>query len=247
MSVPLRSANRLATGFVVELGSQQDYPGPLSDVEALVSPIPVLRPEVWRLARAVADRAAGSVNDVLRLAIPTRQVRVEKAWLAAGEPAALPEVAVARDPRLRARRRRDGAGRGRRFALAVEPGVVRLPSGAWTGRWAVTLARAAARTVASGATAIMVVPDYRDQDQLAAALAELLPAEIGGTLGRAAAEPGSLPGAAARRRRPRWSSSARGRPCTRRPRSSASSRSGTTAIRCSASRSARTCTRVTRP
>lgn len=72
VTVPLRSANRLATGFVVELGSQQDYPGPLSDVEALVSPIPVLRPEVWRLARAVADRAAGSVNDVLRLAIPTR-------------------------------------------------------------------------------------------------------------------------------------------------------------------------------
>ena len=89
VSVPLRSAGRLATGFVIDLASQQDYPGPLSDIEALVSPIPVLRPEVWRLARAVADRAAGSANDVLRLAIPTRQVRVEKAWLAADEPATL--------------------------------------------------------------------------------------------------------------------------------------------------------------
>jgi primosomal protein N' (replication factor Y) len=177
VSVPLRSANRLATGFVVELASQQDYPGPLSDVEALVSPIPVLRPEVWRLARAVADRAAGSVNDVLRLAVPTRQVRVEKAWLAAGEPAALPETTAPDITGYPAGIVESALAEGRRFALTVEPGVVRLPSGGWTGRWAVTLARAAARTVASGATAIMVVPDYRDQDQLAAALAELLPAE----------------------------------------------------------------------
>lgn len=177
VSVPLRSANRLATGFVVELGSQQDYPGPLSDVEALVSPIPVLRPEVWRLARAVADRAAGSVNDVLRLAIPTRQVRVEKAWLAAGEPAALPEVTAPAIPGYAPGAVEGALAEARRIALSVEPGVVRLPSGAWTGRWAVTLAQAAARTVASGATAIMVVPDYRDQDQLAAALAELLPPE----------------------------------------------------------------------
>ena len=98
VSVPLRSANRMAGGFVVELGTQRDYPGPLSDVDALVSPVVVLRPEVWRLARAVADRAAGSANDVLRLAIPTRQVRVEKAWMAAGEPAALPAVASPKIP-----------------------------------------------------------------------------------------------------------------------------------------------------
>src|SRR3954466_4435342 len=82
VTVPLRSANRLATGFVIELSEQQDHPGPLSDVESLVSPVPVLRPEVWALVRAVADRAAGSANDILRLAIPPRQVRVEKAWLA---------------------------------------------------------------------------------------------------------------------------------------------------------------------
>src|SRR5690554_4481926 len=82
VSVPLRSAKRMATAYVVELAADADFPGPLSEVAAVVSPVPVLRPEVWRLARAVADRAAGSANDVLRLAIPPRQVRVEKAWLA---------------------------------------------------------------------------------------------------------------------------------------------------------------------
>ncbi|MEO5920052.1 MAG: primosomal protein N' [Pseudolysinimonas sp.] len=178
VSVPLRSANRMASAFVVEVTSQQDYPGPLSDVDALVSPIPVLRPEVWRLARAVADRAAGSANDVLRLAIPTRQVRVEKAWIAAGEPAALPALTPPEISGYAAGAVEDALAAGSRFALSVEPGVVRLASGAWTGRWAVTLAQAAACTVAAGTTAIMVVPDYRDQEQLAAALAELLPSEL---------------------------------------------------------------------
>jgi primosomal protein N' (replication factor Y) len=177
VSVPLRSAGRLATGYVIELGSQQDYPGPLSDIEALVSPIPVLRPEVWRLARAVADRAAGSANDILRLAIPTRQVRVEKAWLAAGEPAALPAYTVPVPAGYAPGALEEAIDGGRRVALSVEPGVEHLPSGAWVGRWAITLAAAAARTLASGSTALMIVPDYRDQDQLAAALAEVLPAE----------------------------------------------------------------------
>jgi primosomal protein N' (replication factor Y) len=178
VSVPLRSANRLATGFVIELASQQDYPGPISDIESLVSPIPVLRPEVWRLARAVADRAAGSANDVLRLAVPTRQVRVEKAWIAAGEQPAHRVVDVPPFEGYPPDAVESALTEGRRFVLAVEPGVIRLPSDVWAGRWAVTLAHAAAHTVASGASAIIVVPDYRDQDQVAAALAELLPAEM---------------------------------------------------------------------
>lgn len=186
VTVPLRSASRLAQGFVVELGHQQDYPGPLSDVDAVVSPIPVLRPEVWTLARTVADRAAGSVNDVLRLAVPPRQVRVEKAWLArtaetaadeppseAADDSAQPPITDFAEGALEAI-----LDEGRRVALAVRPGVVALPDGSWVGRWAVTLAQAAARTVQGGASAILVVPDYRDQEQLAAALAALLPAGL---------------------------------------------------------------------
>ena len=175
VSVPLRTANRMVPAYVVELGTQEDYPGPLSDVDALVSPVPVLRPEVWALARAVADRAAGSANDVLRLAIPPRQVRVEKAWLARG---ADPEPPVIEAPAI------DGYPAGvleaaldahERLAVTARPGLVQLPAGAWVGRWALLLAQAAARTVAGGASAILVVPDYRDERQLAAALESVLP------------------------------------------------------------------------
>jgi primosomal protein N' (replication factor Y) len=47
----------------------------------------------------------------------------------------------------------------------------------WIGRWATVLARLAARAVAAGESAILVVPDYRDQDQLALALGTVLPPE----------------------------------------------------------------------
>src|SRR5690606_21714751 len=75
---PLRSANRMTQGFVVELTDEQEHPGPLSDLDSVVSAAEVLRPEVWRLARAVADRGAGTEFDVLRHAIHKRQVLVEE-------------------------------------------------------------------------------------------------------------------------------------------------------------------------
>ena len=177
VSVPLRSAGRLATGFVVEITQQREYPGPLSDVSALVSPVPVLAPEVWRLARAVADRAAGSANDVLRLAIPKRQARVEKTWLARDSDVLLEafEAPVVTD--FAPGELETALAERRRMALAVRPGVTRTADGAWVGRWARTLAQLAARTLASGESAILVAPDHRDQEQLVAALSELVPAE----------------------------------------------------------------------
>ncbi|MGN6326103.1 primosomal protein N' [Pseudolysinimonas sp.] len=173
--VPLRTAGRLADGYVVELADQQQFPGPLSDVESVVSPVAVLRPEVWRLARAVADRAAGSASDVLRHAIPTRQVRVEKAWLARGDDEPAPPVAPPDLPGYGPALGAAVEARGR-VALRVPTGVEEV-AGAWIGRWAMVLARLVARTVAAGESAIVVLPDYRDEDQLGAALATLLPAE----------------------------------------------------------------------
>jgi primosomal protein N' (replication factor Y) len=172
VSVPLRSAKRMATAYVVELGQDADFPGPLSEVAAVVSPIPVLRPEVWRLARAVADRAAGSANDVLRLAIPPRQVRVEKAWLARGPFEAPPVEPPAIDgfPGLA-----EALAADERLALRVQPGVTEV-AGVPVARWALTLAQAAIRTLATGRTAILVAPDHRDQDQLERALGALAPA-----------------------------------------------------------------------
>jgi len=176
--VPLRSAGRVADGFIVEIAPPGDYSGVLSEIEEVVSDIPVLTPEVWALARKVSERAAGNANDIVRLAVPNRQVRVEKAYLAAEERPPL----AALEPPARIHGYGDGvvetaiAGR-QRLAIDAVPLVAEVEPGIWVGEWAVTMAAAAAATLAGGATAILAVPDYRDQEQLAAALAAVLPAE----------------------------------------------------------------------
>jgi primosomal protein N' (replication factor Y) len=177
VKVPLRSAGRIADGFVVELIEQGDYTGVLSDVESIVSTIPVLSAEIAQLARRAADRAAGSAIDIVRLAVPGRQVRVEKTWLARERSAPLPPI-IAREvqgysPDLIERAVTDGE----RLAVDAIPLVVEVAEGTWVGRWAVTMAEAASVSIAAGKSAILAVPDYRDQEQLMAALGAVLPQE----------------------------------------------------------------------
>jgi primosomal protein N' (replication factor Y) len=180
--VPLRSAGRVADGFIVELVSSVEYSGVLSEIDSVVSPIPILAPEVWALARRVADRAAGSASDVVRLAVPKRQVRVEKAWLAS--PAVVdsshantaPVHAVAVQGYSTEAIESALASSGR-LAIEAIPLVTEVPGGRWVGHWATTMAAAATLAIARGGSAILAVPDYRDQEQLLAALEAVLPAE----------------------------------------------------------------------
>ncbi len=64
--------------FVIEVVADDGTERPLSSIEAVVSPMPVLPDRLYTLARRVADRAAGSVSDVLRLAVPRRMVRARE-------------------------------------------------------------------------------------------------------------------------------------------------------------------------
>ncbi|MCU1545735.1 MAG: hypothetical protein JWP30_835 [Homoserinimonas sp.] len=178
--VPLRSAGRIADGFIVEVVESVAYTGVLSDLEAVVSSLPVLAPEVWKLARRLADRSAGNASDIIRLAVPKRQVRVEKVWLAqerSGTPAPVGATPVHTVP-VSDYPEEAMVGllsSGGRIALDAVPRVVQLPGGEWVGHWAVTLAALATQALARGGSAILAVPDYRDQSQLMAALAAVLP------------------------------------------------------------------------
>ncbi|GAA1985478.1 primosomal protein N' [Nocardiopsis rhodophaea] len=69
---------QLLGGFLVERASESEFQGRLAYLHTVVSREAVLTPEIAGLARAVADRYAGTLNDVLRLAIPPRHARVEK-------------------------------------------------------------------------------------------------------------------------------------------------------------------------
>ena len=87
-----------ARDYALGLLEATSLEGKLAPLHALVSPERVLTPEVARLARAVADRSAGSLYDVLRLALPPRHARVEAE--PAKDPAARPSTpSVARRDR----------------------------------------------------------------------------------------------------------------------------------------------------
>ncbi len=172
--VPLRTAGRIMDGFVVEVGKEQDGERALSDLEGVVSPVPVLPERLYRLARAVADRAAGGASDVLRLAVPKRQVRVEKAR-AGAEAFEVARGAVEEAGVVLAvyERLDDVLSTQGRAAVEAIPGAD--ASGAPS--WPRLLAAAATLALARGESAILVVPDHRDLDLLLPALTALLPGQ----------------------------------------------------------------------
>jgi primosomal protein N' (replication factor Y) len=163
VKVPLRVAGRVADGWIVALADTSDAPGELSAVDRVVSSAPVLAPEVWRLARAVADRSAGVASDVLRIAVPKRQAKVEQRWLAADR--VLPDPVTAEPDEFA-----DALVAGRRIVSLPTAHLVEV-AGQWVGGWATDLAKVAAAVAAAGRTTIVAVPDRRDLDQLETALA----------------------------------------------------------------------------
>lgn len=75
--VRVRFAGRLVDGYLIERLESSDFTGSLVPLERVVSPEPVLGPELLALARQVADAYSGTLADVLRLVIPPRHAAVE--------------------------------------------------------------------------------------------------------------------------------------------------------------------------
>lgn len=172
--VPLRTAGRVIDGYIVDIDTEDDADRPLSEVDSVVSTVPVLPERLHRLARRVADRAAGSASDVLRLVIPKRQVRVEKAWTGESPAPVVEEAAAERSQEILDVYEGlvavlDDGGRA-----AVEA-VPQLRDGGEA--WAQLLAASATRMLAAGRSSILIVPDHRDLDRLLTALESLVPGE----------------------------------------------------------------------
>src|SRR5579864_8617361 len=84
--VRVRFAGQLVDGYLLDRTDSSEHQGRLARLERVTSPEPVLTPEIFGLARAVADRYAGTLADVLRLAIPPRHAAAEREAPAAGIP-----------------------------------------------------------------------------------------------------------------------------------------------------------------
>lgn len=76
--VKVRFSGQEMNGFIAERLGASETGLTLSPLHKVVSPVPVLTPELLELARSIAARYAGTVSDVLRTAIPPRVARLEK-------------------------------------------------------------------------------------------------------------------------------------------------------------------------
>ena len=76
--VRVRFAGQLVDGYLLDRADTSEHQGRLARLERVISPEPVLTPEIFGLARVVADRYAGTLADVLRLAIPPRHATAER-------------------------------------------------------------------------------------------------------------------------------------------------------------------------
>jgi primosomal protein N' (replication factor Y) len=156
--VRVRFAGQLVDGYLLDRTETSEHQGRLARLERVVSPEPVLTPEIFDLARAVADRYAGTLADVLRLAIPPRHATAERE---APEASATPLT----DPVPR-----PGPGSWVRYpagqAFLDALGEGRPVRAAWSAlpgpQWPAEIAIAAVTTAAAGRGVVIVVPDARD-------------------------------------------------------------------------------------
>ncbi|ETA01069.1 replication restart DNA helicase PriA [Frankia casuarinae] len=171
--VRVRFAGRLVDGFVLERRESSDHSGQLAPLARSISPEPVLSEPVAKLARAVADRYAGTLADVLRLAVPPRHGRAEAA---SPRPEVVSPGPAAVSPGLEAVPPEPGEwGRyptGPSLLTALAAG--RSPRAVWWAppgpAWPEMIAAAAAATAVSGRGVLVVVPDHRDVDRVEAAM-----------------------------------------------------------------------------
>lgn len=161
-----REGGGLIDGFLVERLAESDYSGPLAALAQVVSPERVLSEELLGLARAVADRYAGSLADVLQLAVPPRNARAEQR----PSPAPLPPPPA---PETGTWQRYE---QGAAFLESLASGGA--PRAVWNAlpgpEWSEELARAVGATLASGRGALVVLPDGRAVARADAALTALL-------------------------------------------------------------------------
>ena len=175
--VRVRFAGRLIDGFLIGRTAETDHHGELAWLERVVSPEPVLTPELLRLVELVSRRWVGMRPDVLRLAVPPRHAAAEKSVPEPEEPRGVTagpvEIPAGWEDHPMVARFLDAATSG-----APARAVWTVPPGR---DWAHSLATLADSVRRRGLQVLMIVPDQRDVDRLTAACRLVVG---GGTAGR---------------------------------------------------------------
>jgi primosomal protein N' (replication factor Y) len=189
-------------GYLLARTAGSDAGHPLVPLHKVLSPVPVLTPAVAELAGRIAARYAGTVSDVLRVAVPPRMAKLEKEFAPDGRldpelfgtemfglatAVSLPSPAAGS---VWAAYRNGPAFLGHLAAGESPRAVLTALQGYGPSGWPRMVAEAVAAVRISGRGAVVVVPDYRDLDRVESALLEVLPA---GDVARLTADDGQTP------------------------------------------------------
>ena len=150
--VKVTVAGQKLSGFIVAHGGDPNYDGPVRPLDAVVSPVPVLTDVVLQLCQAVAQHYAGSLSDVVRLAVPPRAAAVEAQWqqsLAAAADTVQQPTHSQNAPLI-------GLPSGGRGVWSCPPRT----------DWVAAITEAATATADSGRGALLVLPDATDIAQV---------------------------------------------------------------------------------
>jgi len=145
VKVPFGRSKKALDGFIIEIATESDYSGKLADISELVSSVPVLPAPLYKTLKAVAERQACSLGDLLKLAVPTRSVAVEKKFVAENSGYATFKT---------------------RNKAQLSTSVIEPRNNVWAKR----MIDFAKRQIADGFSTILLVPDFRDQLVLKSAL-----------------------------------------------------------------------------
>lgn len=174
--VRVRLAGRLCDGVVLAVDHDHEPGVKLARIERVVSTQPVATSAQIALARRVADHWAGTLEEVLRWAIPTRHAATE-----AADPPPWPTPV----PRVPAGCGLDALDSGHAFLSRVRAGG--RPRAHWRvppvagpadtdrlGDWRLGIVQAVAAALASGRTALCCLPTVEEVDHLTESLVEHL-------------------------------------------------------------------------
>jgi primosomal protein N' (replication factor Y) (superfamily II helicase) len=177
--VKVRFAGQDVDGYILARTAKADHEGTLAPLRRAVAPEAVLTPEILALCREIASRYAGTLGDVVRLAVPPRHATAEKSL-----PKDVPSAETLNGPEPGIPVPEPGpwlsypAGTSflRHIAAGDAPAAswLALPGQQGDADWPAAVAVAAGTSLSAGRGALIVVPDHRDVDRVDAALTSLL-------------------------------------------------------------------------
>jgi primosomal protein N' (replication factor Y) (superfamily II helicase) len=170
VKVPFGKGLKIYDGFVIEIDSTSNFAGQLTSIQEVIGSKPSLSSELIEFLQELAIRSASSLGEILKLAVPPHMPRAFKSHSGATVASQIPQI----EPSLINQGQvQELVVQGSRHAALARPGISSVTIGADSRSfpsWVQTMCSIAAINILAGKSAILAVPDFRDQEILLEAL-----------------------------------------------------------------------------